>query len=383
MAGAMEQRHAAWSMTIALVLGSLPLVAGLGTPQGAIPIVGDVTYADGTFVFPENLVVGPGSTLTFRNAHVYLDAPLFCPSRGTAGYCQPSILVTGGTLRILDSVIDSHGYSASDPESGWNVAGIGAVFVIEGSTLTHYKSLGTQSPGLEPSLVQGNAFVDGRGPLAFIRGAEATVQGNLFQDVYEGVSFHDSPSLLQDNVFRHVGRDYGLGRVGRAIDVESTVVGDKAYRAMTRVEGNLVEDAVYGMLNLNGFPNEIRNNVFRDTKMALVIGVSVGDNMLHSEAPIVEGNRFERSGDAIGIYTSGLFATADSRDAVTIRASGNSFVGTACREVSFLGVSPRVDMTVDVRGNWWGSDVGPQDRGAGCPAFPAAVAYDPWLTQAP
>jgi hypothetical protein len=328
--------------------------------------------------------VGPGSTLTFHNAHVFLDAPTFCPSRGSAGYCQPSILVTGGTLRILDSMVDSHTYTPADPDSGWNVAGVGATLLIERSTLTHFKSLGTQSPGLSPSLVRDSAFVDARGPLSFIRGAEALVQDNVFEDVYAGASFHDSPSLLAGNVFRDVGRDYGNGVSGLAIDVQSTIVGEKPYRALTRVEGNLVERAVHGMLNLNGYPNEIRGNVFRDNGIALAIGVSVGDDMLHSEAPVVEGNRFERSGDALLLYTSGVYRLPDSRDAVTLRAQDNAFVDTACRELNVLRVPPQVTLTVDLRGNWWGSALGPQDRGAECPAFAGAPALaDPWLTSDP
>ena len=373
-----------WSLCAALVGAAMPWAGALGTPQGVVPVVGDVTYADGTFTFPENLVVGPGSTLTFRNAHVYLDAPLFCPSRGSAGYCQPSILVTGGTVRILDSTIDSHTYFPADGESGWNIAGVGAVLVIERSTLTHYKSLGVQSPGAEPSLVRDNAFVHGRGSLSFIRGAEAVVTGNVFEDVYTGVQFLDSPSLLQGNTFRQVGRDYGSGLFGRAIDVQSTIVGEKPYEAMTRVEGNLVEGAPQGMLNLNGYPNLVRGNVFRDNSVALVVGVSVGDDMLHSEAPVVEDNLFEGNGDAIQLYTSGVYRLPDSRDAVTLTARGNSFVNTACREVFAERIPPQVTLTVDVRGNWWGSAAGPQDHGEGCPAFSVpAVLSDPWLTSDP
>lgn len=379
----MNGRLLAWSLTIATVVALVPAVGAQAVPQGVIPIAGDVEYADGTFVFRENLVVGPGATLTFRDAVVYLEAPKFCPTRGSAGYCQPSILLDGGTLRILDSVVDSRTWTEHDFESGWSVAGISSTLDIRGSTLLHYKSLGTQLPGGARSLVADNVFTDARGSLSFTRGAEADVTGNAFQRVYTGVIFTDSESALVGNVFRDVGRDYGAGLFGRAIDVQSTVVGDKGFRALTLVKDNLVENAFQGMLNLNGFPNDVRDNVFRSNLQALTIGISVGDDILHSEAPNVVGNVFEDNGDAILVYTSGVYRTPEGHDVVTIPIHENSFLGTDCMEIDADQVSPRVTLTVDARDNWWGTAAGPQDHGPGCPAFAGAVLHDPWLTQAP
>lgn len=375
-------RPLAWSLTVALVVALLPSVGAL--PEGVLVVAVDTTYEGGVFVFPENVVVLPGATLTFRDAHVFLDAPETCPSRGTAGYCQPSILATGATVRVLRSTLDSHGYVPGDLDSGWTMAGVGARFEIVDSTLRHYKSMGTQSPGEAPSLVRGSTFVDARGPVSFIRGAVATVEDNSFQDVAAGVSFHDSPSILARNAFRDVGVGHGPGAFGRAIDVQSTVVGDKAYEAMTLVEENLVENAVQGMLNLNGFPNVVRNNVFRGNGDALVVGVSVGDDMVHEMAPVVEGNAFEDNGVALSFYTSGVFRHPDTRSSILWTLRDNAFVGTACSELKVLRLPAQVTLTVDARENWWGSAEGPQDKGPGCPAFDGTpVLADPWLTSDP
>lgn len=371
-------------LVLLLLLAPLasPAAALVEGPEGALVLATDTTYSDGTYVFRENLVVGPGVTLTFHNAVVFLDAPSFCPTRGSAGYCQPSILLDGGRLRILDSVVDAHAWDPHDPDAGWSVAGVGAVIEIRDSTLTRYKSLGTQSPGDAPSVVRDSLFVHARGALSFIRGAVADVRGNTFQDVYAGVSFHDSESTLVGNVFRDVGRDFGAGLFGRAIDVQATLVGEKAYRALTLVEGNLVENATQGMLNLNGFPNEIRNNVFRRNQQALTIGLSVGTDILHSDAPLVTGNLFDDNQDGVFFYTSGVFRIPDTGAVIWAHIHGNSFLDR-CTEVFVGPINAQVELIVDARENWWGSAAGPQDRSEGCPALTGNVRYDPWLTSAP
>lgn len=384
--GRMNGRLLVWSLSIVCIVAAFPLGEAQepDLPKGVTPIVGDVVYEGGTFTITDHLVVPAGSTLTFRNAHVFLDAPVFCPTRGSAGYCQPSILAAGGTVRILHSVVESRHYDAHEPESGWTLSGVEAVFEIRHSTLTGYKGIGNQLPGAAPSLVEHNAFVHARGGVNFVRGAVAHVANNTFHDLWMGVSFHDSESVLVDNVFRDLGRDFGAGLFGRAIDVQSTLVGEKQFRALTRVERNLVENATQAMLNLNGFPNLVRHNVFRDNGIGLTIGVPMGDDILHSEAPIVEGNLFDDNRDALGFYTSGVARTPDYRVAITATLRGNSFVGTDCIEIGVARLGPAVTLTIDARQNWWGTSDGPQDHGPDCPALSGpGIVVDPWLTSAP
>ena len=258
-----------------LLVSSLLGTSASGALDDPVPPVGHHVLENGTFVITEPIVIGPGSSLTIRNATVWLDFPTTCsPVGGTLGYCQPQILATGGRVRIVRSTIDTHLYDPTETLSMYAISVLQGNLQVEHSTLRHARIVGGQGDGGGLSYVGDSVIEDGFQGLSFIRGMQARVEDSIFRNLTYGVAMRDAEGAIVDNEFRFIN---GNGAFGRAIDVENTIAGEKAYETLVTVEGNLVEDSHQALLNLNGFPNIIRDNVFRRNVSGTTIGLSVGD----------------------------------------------------------------------------------------------------------
>lgn len=375
------RRSAMVSVGLALVASVAPVTARADvlTPV----VVGDVVIEGGTHVVDFPIVVGPGSSLTFRNATVYLNwEPPVC-THGTAGYCQPNIMVNGGTLRVENSRLSSQGWDIEEPDSGFSIHGVAATFDFRGSTFDHFHGIGDQVPGITASTVVGNAFRWAISALTFTRGAEVNIKDNSFEDIMYAVAVRDSSGAIRGNRFNRIQRLFATNPFGRAIDIQSTVVGDKAFVTLPIVEDNLVENGVQGILSLNGFGNIVRNNVVRNNAVGAIVGLTVGEGMVHHDASVWTGNLLEDNGVALSVYASGTFVT-DAIENRLLPFHGNSLVGTRCTDVLANPTGAQVVLTVDVNDNWWGAPSPPADRGPSCPALDGdRIILDRWLTSAP
>lgn len=352
----------------------LPGAPALGDP---VPPAGHQVLENGTFTLTEPVVIGPGSSLTIRNATVWLDFPTTCPTRGTAGYCQPQIMALGGRLRIVDSTVDTHLYDPEDVDSMYAISILQGNLQIERSTLRHARIVGGQGDGGGLSYVADSVFEDGFQGLSFVRGMQVRVERNTFSDMTFGVAVRDAESTIADNVFRRIG---SATNFGRAIDVQSTIAGEKAYKTLATVQGNLVEDSHQALLNLNNFPNVIRRNTFRRNVTGSTLGLAIGDNMLNRGAPVYTDNVLQGNGTALQVYASGAPSEPETYE-VAVR--NNSIVGTRCTDIEVLQTAATVTLKVDAAGNWWGRPEGPADKSATCPATKGSVTVEPWLQGPP
>lgn len=360
------------------IVGAALLVAAGVFPAIADPVlpVGDQVLADGTFTITEPIVMAPGSTLTIRNATVWLDFPTTCPTRGSAGYCQPQIMLNGATLKVVDSIIDTHLFEAGNTDSMYAIVTLGGRYDIQRSTFRHMRIMGAQGgvAGGQSKLAD-STFVDGFQGLSFTRGANVQVERNRFERLTYGLAVHDGGGLVQGNTFRQIG---GGGTFGRALDVQSTLVGDKAFVTAPTVAGNLVEDSHQALLVLGGEGVIVRDNTFRRNALGTTIGVAVGEDMQHAAPPVYERNRLEGNETAITVYTSGTPRTGPVTIGVDVR--GSTLVGTTCTDVDVLPAPAGVTVSVDARDSWWGTEDGPANRSTDCPAVRGNVLTNPWLT---
>lgn len=358
-------------------------VAALGVMAGVWPALadpvlpaGDQVLADGTFTITEPVVMAPGSKLTIRNATVWLDFPTICPTRGSAGYCQPQIMLNGATLEVVDSTIDTHLFEAGTTDSMYAIVALGGRYDIRRSIFRHMRIMGAQGGvAAGPSRVVDSTFVDGFQGLSFSRGAEVQVERNRFEQLTYGLAVHDGGGVVRGNTFSRIGGD---GTFGRAIDVQSTLVGDKAFVTTPTVEGNLVEDSHQALLVLGGQAVAVRDNTFRRNALGTTIGVAVGEDMQHAAPPVYQRNRLEANATAITVYTSGTPRTGPVTVGVDVR--GTALVGTTCTDIDVLPTAAGVTVSVDARDSWWGTEDGPADRGPDCPAVRGNVPTSPWLT---
>lgn len=361
----------------------LAAALSLAQPVTAQPIlpVGDQVIENGTFVITEPIVMGPGSSLTIRNATVYLDFPTHCPTRGSAGYCQPQIMLLGATLEVINSTIDTHLYDPAVIDSGYAIAAIGGELHFRNSVVRHARIVGAQGDALGPSTAIDSRFEDGFQGLNFTRGTEAVVRGNVFENLMYGVAVRDGRSFITDNVFRGISKPSGTGNLfGRAIDVQSTLAGEKAYDTVVLVEGNTVTDSYQALLSLTNFSTVIRDNVFRRNEFGSTIGVPVGEDMLHDDPITFTDNVLANNTTSVNLYASG-----NPREAtvVTVPLQGNSFLDRGCIDVEILQTAATVTLKADATQSWWGHQDGPKDKSENCPATKGDVTTDPWLQEPP
>jgi hypothetical protein len=367
------------ALAAASAIGFAPVPAS--AVEQPLVVAGHVVVEGGNHVWDQPVVVGPGSTLTIKDATVWLDwVPPIC-TKGTAGYCQPNIMIlAGGALEVIDSMLDNHGWLIDDADTGYAIHALGGTLRLEDSVFQHYKAIGGQG-ALARSTVTGSTFRWAISGVSFIRGSDADILGNSFEDVMFGVSIRDASGVVRGNRFNRSQRLFATEPFGRAIDVEDTIVGEKQFATMPIVEGNLIENGSQGMLNLNGFPNIVRNNTFRNNRIGASIGLSAGETTFNQAASSWTGNRFEGNLEALQVYVSGAPQNGTQAQAITLR--GNSFLDTICTSVTAMPTAPSVALSVDANDNWWGSAAGPQDSSDGCPPVSGDVTADTWLTEAP
>lgn len=347
----------------------------LGAPADAAPP--DIEYHDGTFVVTEPLVVAPGATLSIENATVYLDFPTICPTKGSAGYCQPQItILAGGTLRVVNSTIDTHNWTPLNTDTAYAIVTLGGRIVAISSTFRHPRIIGGQG-ATATALIQGSTFTDGVHGLSLTRGMTGTIENSVFEDLRYGVAIHDGTSSLTSNVFRRITRDFGGGDFGRAIDIQATIVGEKAFENRSVITGNLVEDSHQALLSLNNDASSITDNVFRGNVIGTTIGAIVGDEVIRDALPLYTRNTLDGNETALSAYTSGLRQTPG---AIELPIHGNAFLNTLCTEVVESSLPTGVVLTVNASDNWWGTPSGPVDRGPTCPATTGSVITSPWRT---
>lgn len=346
-------------------LATLAVLAVLVAPAAdgsAAPTPTSIVLADGTFRLDMPVHVGPGSTLTIRNATVYFDAR----GCGLPACEPPTIRVEGGTLLVQRSRLDT-----SRGDMSWSLVGEGARIEMLDSVVANYSYLSLQLAGDAPSRVERTTFRDAYGPLTFSRGALGDIRDNRFKHVVSGVALRDTSGTLVGNAFHDV-------RGGRAIDVQATILGEKSFATMPLVQGNLVEEADVGMVSLNGFPNPILENTFRNNRLALLVNALDGRDYQHTDAPIVEGNVFQGNQLSLSMGVSAAKASGGVR---TLHAHGNAFLGEGCPHV-LARLRPDVTIQVDATDNWWGSPDGPAPARDGCaPVSSAAVTAAPWRAE--
>lgn len=378
-------RPASRSLLVAVALVALPLSAASADPIGPTPatyvVVGNEVIDGGVHVWDFPVVVTPGSSLTIRNATVYLDWRSDVCTHGTAGVCPTGFRVDGGTLRIHDSTIDTHYWKETDGYSGYKITGTAATFDFQRSRFLHQQSFGTQFAGPERSLIKDNVFDQVTTGMTFWRGAEVDIIGNVISHALYGVELRDTTGVVRGNTFRDIYRSWGSSR---ALTVQSTQVGQRLYVTDPIVEDNLFENGprALAILSLNGFPNVFRNNVIRGFEAGSSVGLLAGDHA-RKEHPIWVGNVFDGNELQMQVYGSGT--TDDGVEEIDFRIAGNSFIGDSCTDLSRRTENPYVDLAIDARGNWWGQPDGPRpDREAGCPRFlGGGIIWNDWLTAAP
>lgn len=357
-------------------------VAGSATTDVPHVVVGDEVIEGGVHLWDYPVVVSPGASLTLRDATVHLDwDPPVCFT-GTAGYCHPAVMVLpGGTLNIVRSTLDSPSWDVADFGSGFVIAGVGATFSFEDSTFYHFKSIGSQGPGIARSSITGSTFDWALSALGFSRGAEADISGNTFSNALSGVTVQDSSANISDNHFTNVVRTFGT-TTGRAIDIQGSIVGEKAFETLPIVEGNVIENGANGILSVSGFPHILRNNIIRNNAIGMVIGISVGDQTIHHDAPLATGNTLDGNQNSVIVYYSGV--TYQGMHYLNMELHGNSIVNSGCHDLDARSGNAKVVLTVNATNNWWGSAAGPLDNGPDCEAIKGVgITVDPWLTAAP
>lgn len=371
-------------MLAAAVVASLTPAIGRSDPIGPTPaayvVVGDEVIDGGTHTWDMPVVIGPASSLTIKNATVYLDwRPPVC-FHGTTAVCPAGVQVLGGTLRIHDSIIDTHDYDIDDGWSGYKILGNGATFDFQRSTFLHQENMGTQGPGLERSIFKDNRYDYATTAIRLWRGAEADIIGNEFSHILYGVELQDTSGLIVDNHFHDIDRSWGSSR---AIGIQSTAVGQKHFVTQPIVRNNVIEDGPrsLGILSLNGFPNVFEGNIIRNMAAGATIGLLAG-NHEYKEHSIWKRNVFDGNELQIQVYTSGV---PDEVENVAFKIDDNSFIGDSCTDIRRRETHQLVFLSIDANDNWWGSQSGPRaNKNGTCPRFDGGgITVDTWLNSAP
>lgn len=358
-------------------------VAGSADPIGPTPaayiVVGDEVIDGGTHVWNMPVIVTPGSSLTIRNATVFVDwRPAVC-TYGTIGTCPNPIQVTDGTLRIHDSTIDTHVWDVTDGFSGWGVTGNGATFDLQRNTFIHYEGFGTQGQGSARSIVKDNTMSWATAAITFWRGAEADIIGNDISHALYGITVRDTTALVEDNHLHEVFRDWT--GFGRALDIQSTLVGQRLFTTMPIVRNNIIENGSQGILSLNGFPAEFRGNTIRNNVVGATIGIPVGKNIASSAWSVWDRNVFDGNELQANVYINGA---PEEPTVYPFGFHGNSLIGDSCVDVKRNALAPTAVLTIDANDNWWGTPDGPRPPRDGCARLIGGeITVDTWLAAAP
>lgn len=348
-------------------------------------LAGDVTFADGSFTFRDHLVVPPGSTLTFRNATVWLDADRACTTAPFES-CLPQLAVFG-RLVVEDSTLDTRNW-VGDTSHGFQLEVQRGVAHITGSTLRHYSRFTLYQPGPAPSVVEDNVFLEGGEPIRFMQGVEATFRRNLVADQREGVEVSDASVPVEDNVFRNITWKPPTGWLNWAIAVLSASPNDYAWTNLAPVRRNVVEDATVGIVIRTGAANVVEDNVFRRVEAGVLLAIVQDSRTADREEPVLRRNLVEDA--RFGVRVSGNVVTSDSGlpTNATVALGDNALVDIRCTGVMVLPMRDGIRVHVDATGLWWGSGRGPQDASPECPAVlvqeeTATVHVTPWLRAPP
>lgn len=376
-------------LPVLLVLAPLLLAPASQADVSLVRVlVGERTFADGEFTFRDHLVVPPGSTLTFRNARVWLDADRACTEDlADPTVCLPQLAVYGA-LVLENATLDTRNW-AGNVESGFILNVERGTARITGSTLRHYSGITFYQPGPSPSLVEGNEFREGAEPIRFMQGVEAAFRRNLVVDAREGVEVSDASVPVEDNVFRNVTQKLGVGALNWAISVLASSPNDYAWPAEAPIRRNLVENATAGIVSRTGTAHVIEDNVVRGVQAGLMLVMVQDGQVKDRTAPIVRRNLVEEA--RFGIRVSGQAATSavpSPLTNVTLSLTDNALADIRCIGVQVLPIPNAIRVSVDATGLWWGSGRGPQDAGPGCPAVlvqdeSATLDVTPWLRAPP
>jgi hypothetical protein len=347
------------------IVACLVILGGSGAAPLALANIGPVLLApvhtemvDGTFRLFAPLRVGPGESLALRNATLFLDY------RDATG--QPAIEIAGGTLLVDGSRLDT-----SLPD-GFRIRGEAARVTIVDSEVTHYASIMFSYPGTAPAVLANSTFDEASGDLLFTRGATVVATGNTFRDSPSGIAVVDAQASVVGNHFERI--------VGRAIDIESSVVGGHAFPMDTLVEDNVIEASRWAALLMSGDPITVRGNGVRGNHFGITVTPFIGNETAHITTPTIEGNTFDGNDDGLALSLNGVLVQPMT---FALALHHNSFVGNACYDVR---VYEHTDVTflVDATQNWWGDPAGPSAKGPGCPGiWGANVETAPWLEEAP
>jgi hypothetical protein len=371
-------------VVVALLTLALAPTAAPADPSNPVAevIVGDQILEGGTHTYNVPIVVAPGSSWTIRNANVFLDwTPPICTS-GTAGYCQPNIMVLpGGTLRIENSVIDSTNWTIDDPRGGYTITSISGILEFSDSHFEHFTAIGAQGESPAPSVIRNNTFRWAIQGFSWIRGYEAHVEGNRFDHIMYSVGVRDASGSIINNHITNGTRHFATNPFGRGIDVQFSLVGEKTYETRPLVRGNLLEDGHQGILSLNGFDSVFSHNTIRNHAIGVTVGLPAGETSLNHTPPIFKHTVIQDTLDGLTVYVSGAPETREETPHLDWHQ--NSFLGSTCSAIKTLPALPGVTLTVNGNDNWWGSASGPSAP-VGCPLFDGSgITVDSWLTEPP
>lgn len=363
------------------LISLLALTATLGLPTVAeaapTVVVGSLTIEGGVHTFTEQIIVTPGSTLTVKDATIFLDATSSCPIRGNVTFCHPQLFVmAGGTLVTDGATFDTHNPVVINPASGgYLILSYGGVLDIDNTTFNHANTVGGEGPGPRPSRIRNSTFFESLYPISMIRGMEGIIENNEIIASRQGIHVRDADSVI-------VGNNISVG--GNGIDVQATKVGAIAgLTTRTRVEDNYVTGGLRAFFTLNAWQSTVRNNTFDGAVLGAQIGVLTGEDIPVEEQIIFDNNILSNNETALYTYAN-VEGGQELPIEVVVPIRNSSIIGTTCTSalVNPPGAAT-VHLIMDAKNNWWGSAQGPQGNGQDCPAIVGDVLYEPWLSAPP
>ncbi|MBI4392752.1 MAG: right-handed parallel beta-helix repeat-containing protein [Euryarchaeota archaeon] len=332
----------------------------LALPSGPVVFV----YEDGEYTFTAPLTVPAGTTVEFRNAIVHLDGPeRNCTGHiAVAGHCISDIEVEGGTLRIIGSRIDR---TLGDREL--MIGAVGGVLEIRESSLSRVETVYVEGgrPDGAVSVISDSAFSGTGFAVQAYYGAPLVVERNVFTGFSRAVNVFMASPQIRDNHIR------ASSYAGIFIAAQT----DKAIPNMPLIEGNTIEDSFFGIVNLNGFPNVIRENTLRNNTVGAAIGIPPPQFGVKRPGPVFERNTLEGNHIALRTYD---VSTVFGDPAISWEVHDNDFLSSRCIDID---ASARIAYHVDATSNYWGSPQGPQRHGEGCEAVVGDVDVDPWRSE--
>lgn len=381
------------SALLALALLAIPLSAIV--PAAAdVPlvrvIVGHEVWEDGEFTLRNAVFVGPGATLTVRNATLWLDANRTCTQRTNLPglyQCVPHLGIHGGTLVLEDSVVDTHRWDGHDADTGFILEVQQGVARIRGSTLQHYRQVSFVMAGDAPSTVEGTTFREGAGPVRAMQGVELSFRGNVIEDGHDGIWVSDAAPDVQGNVIRRLDRGFDLGSPRYGVWAFTSSPQDRAWPMLGSIRGNLIEGVPVGILVQAGTPVLVEENVVRQADRGISINVQADGIGVVRESPIVRRNVVENS--THGFTLSGTSSTGTrSQSHRTVDLTENVFRDIRCHTVWLRVLPANLTVDVDARATYWGDREGPSLSNPECAALrvdTAAITIDtdPWSAKEP